>query len=377
MARQGLKRELAVALRKAMSQDDPVKYERLRVKTNGDVVLVDLTVERLAEPDVGKGTFLVVFDERKGEAAGAGVEAPAEAGEHEQRIADLERDLTTKEEYLRTAVEELETSNEELKSTNEELQSSNEELQSTNEELETSKEELQSVNEELVTVNAELQQKIEELSRANNDMNNLLAGTGIGTVYVDHQLRIQRFTPAATQIISLIQSDIGRPISDIVTRLDAASDLVAEIEAVLETLKTYEAEVRTRSGVPYLMRIQPYRTTDNVIEGAVLTFVDLSKRTQSRELTRPCRPDSLRRRRTRSCESAPRSSSSELLRASRRRRKTPRIWCTSCASTRSSWRCRTKSSGARRRRSRRRARRTSSSSIWRRSATLRWTKRAS
>ena len=127
-------------------------------------------------------------------------------------------------------------------------------------------------------MNAELQQKIEELSHANNDMNNLLAGTGIGTVFVDHAMLVQRFTPAATQIINLIQSDVGRPISDIVMRLDADRDLVGEIEAVLDTLVPHEAEVRTHAGVPYLMRIQPYRTTENVIEGAVLTFVDLSTR---------------------------------------------------------------------------------------------------
>ena len=279
MARPGFKRELAISLRKAITEDGPVRFDGLRVKTNGDFALIDLVVERIDAPDVAKGIYLVLFEEREGvEETEAGAGAPGGSPEHEQRIADLERDLSTKEEYLRTAVEELETSNEELKSTNEELQSSNEELQSTNEELETSKEELQSVNEELITVNAELQQKIEELSRANNDMNNLLAGTGIGTVYVDNQLRIQRFTPAATQIINLIQADVGRPIGDIVTRLDADHDVLGKLGQVLETLVPFEGEVRTQSGTPYLMRIQPYRTTENVIEGAVLTFVDLSAR---------------------------------------------------------------------------------------------------
>ncbi len=279
MARPGLQRELAIGLRRALAHDETVRFEKLRVRTNGDVAIVDLVIQRVDAPDAPKGIYLVLFQDRGDETASEGASAAgAESGEHEQRIADLERDLTTKEEYLRTAVEELETANEELKSTNEELQSSNEELQSTNEELETSKEELQSVNEELVTVNAELQQKIEELSRANNDMNNLLAGTGIGTVYVDNALRIQRFTPAATQIISLIQADVGRPVGDIVTRLDAGHDLVGAVEEVLKTLVSSEDEVRTHAGVPYLMRIQPYRTTENVIEGAVITFVDLSAR---------------------------------------------------------------------------------------------------
>jgi two-component system CheB/CheR fusion protein len=161
------------------------------------------------------------------------------------------------------------------------MQSSNEELQSTNEELETSKEELQSVNEELVTVNAELQKKIEELSRANNDMNNLLAGTGIGTIFVDHQLRIQRFTPAATRIINLIQTDVGRPVSDIVSRLVGYASLAHDTRAVLDTLATKEKQVQTQDGQWFLMRILPYRTLENVIEGAVLTFVEITQQKES------------------------------------------------------------------------------------------------
>ena len=146
------------------------------------------------------------------------------------RIATLKQELQAKEEYLQTTNEELETSNEELKSTNEEMQSVNEEMQSTNEELETSKEELQSVNEELATVNAELQTKVADLSRANNDMNNLLAGTGIGTIFVDHHLRILRFTPAATRIINLITSDIGRPVGHIVSNLKGYDRLLEDIQ---------------------------------------------------------------------------------------------------------------------------------------------------
>jgi two-component system, chemotaxis family, CheB/CheR fusion protein len=282
MAREGLRRELAAGIRRVVAKGEPVVYQRLHVKTNGDVALVDLRIEQMEPNDYPQKTYLVTFTETPLEVASEATAGVA-TGEYEQRIADLERELTSKEEYVQTAMEELETSNEELKSMNEELQSSNEELQSSNEELETSKEELQSVNEELVTVNAELQQKLEELSQANNDMNNLLAGTGIGTVFVDHQLRIQRFTPAATKIINLIQTDAGRPISDIVSRLDAEQDLVGDIQEVLDTLTVKEAEVRTAGGGQYLMRIQPYRTVDNVIEGAVITFVDVS--------SRPCRPD--------------------------------------------------------------------------------------
>jgi two-component system CheB/CheR fusion protein len=194
--------------------------------------------------------------------------------------------LRAKDEYLQTTQEELETSNEELKSSNEEMQSVNEELQSTNEELETSKEELQSVNEELATVNAELQAKVIDLSRTNNDMNNLLAGTGIGTVFVDHQLRILRFTPAASGIINLIPSDIGRPVAHIVSNLVGYEGLVADTRAVLNTLIHKEVDVQTREGKWYTMRIQPYRTLDNVIEGAVISFFDITETVQTREALR-------------------------------------------------------------------------------------------
>ena len=194
------------------------------------------------------------------------------------RIAVLEQELQAKDEYLQNTLEEIETSNEELKSTNEEMQSVNEELQSTNEELETSKEELQSVNEELATVNAELQTKVSDLSRANNDMNNFLAGTGVATLFVDHQLCISRFTPATTQLINLIKTDIGRPVGHIVSNLMGYEELAEDIKTVLDSLVLKEAEVQTKAGTWYLMRIRPYRTLENVIEGAVVTFVDITER---------------------------------------------------------------------------------------------------
>jgi two-component system CheB/CheR fusion protein len=184
---------------------------------------------------------------------------------------------------LQTKNELLQTSNEEFKSTNEEMQSVNEELQSTNEELETSKEELQSVNEELNTVNAELQNNITDLSRANNDMNNLLGGTGIGTVFVDHQLRILRFTPAATTVINLILSDVGRPLAHTVLNLTGYDTLVADVQLVLKTLIPREVEVHNTEGRWYAMRILPYRTLDNVIEGAAITFSDITETVQMRE----------------------------------------------------------------------------------------------
>ena len=190
----------------------------------------------------------------------------------------LENELQAKEEFLQNANRDLEVSNEELKSSNEEMQSINEELQSTNEELETSKEELQSLNEELATVNAELQSKVSELSRANNDMNNLLAGTGIATVFVDLQLLIMRFTPTATKIINLILSDVGRPVAHIVSNLKNYTTMVSDVQNVLDTLIPKRIEVQTFDDKWYSMSIQPYRTMDNVIMGAVITFIDITEK---------------------------------------------------------------------------------------------------
>jgi two-component system CheB/CheR fusion protein len=171
---------------------------------------------------------------------------------------------------------------EELQSTNEELQASNEELQSANEELETSKEEIQSVNEELITVNSELQNKLDELAHANNDMNNLLAGTDIATVFLNNDLEIKRFTPMAAKIINLIQSDIGRPIEQVTTTiLDV--NIVEEVIEVLNTLVFKEKDVRTMKGIWYLMRILPYRTEDNVIDGVIITFSDITSLKHARE----------------------------------------------------------------------------------------------
>lgn len=282
MAREGLRQELTTGVRRAMAQLETVRYTNVKVKINGEITRVNLVVKPVIEDDVARGLLLITFEDVVSETHSL----PANrlpVADSEQRIADLEREVSAKEEYLKTTIEELETSNEELKYTNEEVQSANEELQSTNEEMETSKEELQSVNEELLTVNIELHEKIDELSRANNDMINLMAGTGIGTIFVDFHLRIQRFTPAATQIINLIKTDIGRPVGHLASRLVGYDHLVADVRAVLDTLIPKEAEVQTTEGQFYLMRIQPYRTVENVIEGVVLTFVDVTRQTRLQE----------------------------------------------------------------------------------------------
>ncbi len=292
MAREGLLRDLTIALHKVSVTKEIVRCPGLSVKTNGNRTRVNLTVcPVLSDPAAAPEGFLylVILEEALPSDAVTGNRTTVsinKSSEANARIKALKKELQAKEEYLKTAHEELETSNEELKSSNEEMQSVNEELQSTNEELETSKEELQSVNEELATVNSELQNKVGDLTRSNNDMKNLLAGTGVGTIFLDLQLRILRFTPAATRIINLIHSDVGRPITHIVSNLVGYDRLIADVQAVLDSLIPKEIEVQLQAGEWFMLRILPYRTVDNVIEGAVITFVDITeiKRTEEEAL---------------------------------------------------------------------------------------------
>lgn len=295
MAREGLRQPLTVALRGAKVANRRIDQPGVRVKTNGHHTAVDLSVLPLetAPGASGPGLFLVILGPARGSMEQEGTEPAKDTQQEAGYLSGLKRELLAKEEYLQAANEELETANEELRSYNEEMQSINEELQSTNEELETSKEELQSINEEFATVNAELSEKIVELKRVNNDMTNLLAGTGIGTVFVDHQLRILRFTPAITQVVNLIPSDVGRPVGHIVSNLAGYDRLVEDAQLTLDSLVPVETEVTSKTGQVYLLRIRPYRTQDNVIEGAVITFVDISevKRVQNayRESDAKCR----------------------------------------------------------------------------------------
>ncbi|MFA6029687.1 MAG: chemotaxis protein CheB [Elusimicrobiota bacterium] len=296
MAREGLRRDLATALHGAATRKETARRPGLRVKTNGDFTEVDLTVRPLGA--AGEGLYLVVLEDAPGKTGAplsrrASVTRGAPNAEEGARVAALEEALRAKDEHLQSTVEELETANEELQSSNEEMQSVNEELQSTNEELETSKEELQSVNEELSTVNTELQTKVNELSRTSNDMSNLMTGMGIATIFVDHQLRIQRFTPAATQLVNLIPTDVGRPVGHIVSNLEGYDRLVGDVKEVLDSLAPKEVEVRSKTGDWFLLRIRPYRTLENVIEGAVITFVDVSELKRIQASLREA--DSLRR----------------------------------------------------------------------------------
>ncbi len=277
MAREGLKLELTAAVRKALTQATEVKVREVPVKSNGDRLKVNLTVKPLLIPEAPPGLLLILFEE-------VPVEAPAKRSKtrpggdrvKEQRLAELEKDLQYTKENLQTTIEEMETSQEELKSTNEELQSTNEELQSTNEELTTSKEELQSLNEELMTLNSELQVKNDEFSLANNDLRNLLNSTQVPTLFLDDHLIVKRFTNQAAKIFNLIAGDVGRPLTDIVSHLQYGT-LVQDVQAVLETLVFQEKQLRTHEGRWFTMRIMPYRTLENTIEGVVLTFNDITE----------------------------------------------------------------------------------------------------
>lgn len=290
MAREGLRTALATALHRSATARELVRTRGLKVKTNGHFTIVDLSVRPVGASAAATDTplYLVMMEEAPQPIAVPLFTHAVAPGEHdtEARVAALQEELRAKEEYLQSTHEELESSAEELKSSNEEMQSVNEELQSTNEELETSKEELQSVNEELATVNNELQTKVIELSQANNDMNNLLAGTGIGTVFVDHQLRILRFTPAAYAITNLIPTDVGRPVGQIVSNLVGYDRLVPDVQEVLNTLQPREVDVQSTRGRWFTLRIQPYRTIDNVIEGAVMSFTDITETVRTREALR-------------------------------------------------------------------------------------------
>ncbi len=282
MAREGLQLELRTALRKAFTQKEDVVSEGIQVRSNGGFQTINLEIQYIRKPEYLQGLLMVVFIDVP---APRDKETTPKEGYEERidkRVVELEFEVKSTKEHLQTTIEELETSNEELKSANEELQSSNEELQSTNEELETSKEELQSVNEELLTVNAELQNKIDELSQTNNDMSNLLVSTQVATIFLNNELRIKRYTPAATGIINLIQTDVGRPAGDMSSRLDYP-ELVRDAEEVLRTLVAKEKLVSHAEGKWFTVRIMPYRTKENVIDGVVITFLDVTELRKTQE----------------------------------------------------------------------------------------------
>jgi two-component system CheB/CheR fusion protein len=282
MIREGLKLELASLIRKAISKKASVTKDDLEVKTNSNFQLINLKVKPFGETKSKQGLMMVVFEEVTGPQKRSVKKRGRKAPVAYNQIAEMEEELKFTKESLHATIEELETANEELKSANEELQSTNEELQSTNEELETSKEELQSLNEELSTVNMELQGRNDELSTINNDMRNLFESIEIATIFLDNNLCVRRFTSQSTQIINLIQADIGRPLGHIVSNLKYEK-LGEDAAGVLKNLAAIEREVETIDGCWYFMRITPYRTTGNLIDGVVMTFVDIQKQKEAAE----------------------------------------------------------------------------------------------
>jgi two-component system CheB/CheR fusion protein len=283
MARPGLKKELAAAIREVATHMQGTVYRGLEVDYDGGKLFLNLTVKPILERFAMRGLKMVVFEEtavptkqKKSRVEGVPVKHKGKG------VAELERELQNAHESLRTTIQQLEAANEQLQSANEELQSTNEELQSTNEELETSKEELQSLNEESATVNAELQARIDELSKTHDDMKNLLDATEIATVFLDTELRVRRFTPKATGIIPLTRADVGRPVKDLASAL-VGVDFAKAGEQVLENLTVRESEVASNDDRIYVMRVRPYRTTSNVIDGVVITFEDITVRKRAEQ----------------------------------------------------------------------------------------------
>lgn len=276
MAREGLKTELPNLILKTQKSKKKEIKKGIPIKNNGKLQLVDLALYPFRNFGSEEDLLLLTFIDRSDTPKVTSSKPKPKTAKEISEVNALEQELAATKEYLRTTIEQLEISNEELKSSNEELQSSNEELQSTNEEMETSKEEMQSVNEEIITVNSELQDKIDELAQAYDDMNNLLSSTEIGTLFLDSNFKIRRFTPIMNKIINIIETDVGRSVTDLYFNLDY-EELFKDIKSVLDTLNPVKKNIKSKDGLWYYMQVMPYRTSENVIEGTVITFVNVTQ----------------------------------------------------------------------------------------------------
>jgi two-component system, chemotaxis family, CheB/CheR fusion protein len=276
MLREGLRAEFHLAFHQALGQREPVILRNLKVGTNGSTQTVNITIQKIEIPESLKGAIFIVFNDIP--------DIPAYTSDSTTKTKDVtnpkglefEKQLQKAREEKQSLIEEMQASHEELKSANEELQSSNEELQSTNEELTSSKEEMQSLNEELQTVNAELQIKIDDFMRVDNDMKNLLNSTNVATLFLDKDLKIRRFTNQATKIFKFIKSDIGRPFTDQVSEL-IYPEMANDALEVLETLVLKEKQIPGKKGQWFSIRIMPYRTFDDRIDGLVITFINITE----------------------------------------------------------------------------------------------------
>jgi two-component system CheB/CheR fusion protein len=275
MLREGLRNEFPIAFRKAIMTKESVVLNNIKVGANGETQNLDISFQWIDKPAPLHDTIMIVFTDIP---AIIDIKLKTKKGKntlHSIKQLELEKELQQTREEMQSVLEKMQTSQEELKSTNEELQSTNEELQSTNEELTTSKEEMQSLNEELQTVNAELQSKVDDFSRVNNDMKNLLNSTDIATLFLDKELNIRRYTPQATKIFKLIKSDIGRPFTDQVSDLEYPELAVDALE-VLRTLVFIQKQISTKDKRWFSIRVMPYRTFDDRIDGLVITFINIS-----------------------------------------------------------------------------------------------------
>jgi PAS domain S-box-containing protein len=272
MAKEGLRIPVRKALRQAATTHERVIQKHVSVRMNDGVSSVDITVEPLTELQPAN-LYMIVFEDAASDRVTQQSATPALDASSEEIIRHLENERRDAQEHAQAAFEELETSNEELKS-------ANEEYQSTNEELETSKEELQSFNEELETINTELNHKVVELDKANSDLQNLLESTKIATIFLDGELRIKSFTPAAIDMFRLIAGDVGRPITDLAARFHH-SNLAEDVREVLRSLAPRERQLAGEGRRHYQMRVLPYRTVHDVIDGVVITFTDVTELKES------------------------------------------------------------------------------------------------
>jgi two-component system, chemotaxis family, CheB/CheR fusion protein len=275
MLREGLRNEFSSGFRKAIMYKESIIIPNLKLGVNGHTLTLNLNIQWIEKPQPLKGMLMIIFDDVSEIVSQKQIPKIVKKGSESINQSILEEELQHLREEMQGTLEEMQTSQEELKSTNEELQSTNEELQSTNEELTTSKEEMQSLNEELQTVNAELQSKVDDYTRVNNDLKNLLNSTDIATLFLDKDLNIRRYTDEATKIFKLIKSDIGRPFTDLVSDL-IYPELATDALEVLRTLIFIEKQIPTKDERWFTIRIMPYRTFDDRIDGLVITFINMS-----------------------------------------------------------------------------------------------------
>ncbi|NDJ33078.1 MAG: PAS domain-containing protein [Chloroflexi bacterium] len=289
MAREGLDADLTIALHEAFTDDDEtITRQGVWVKTNGDERIIDLVVKPIRDNQLGNRLKLVIFHLKMMGTELRSTEPITDMAEDEPNavITRLRQDLKQTQDVLQSTTQALQAKSEELTTSMEEIRSANEEVQTTNEELRTSKEELESMNEELNTLNTQLTDQNHELTRAKNTLHNFLQSTEIGMIFLDQNLRIREYTTAVTNIFGLRRSDLGRPLGEIAAQV-IHEDLMADATFVLDTLKSVEKEVRATDGSWYNLRIRPYRTTSNVIDGLVLTFTDISVQKQDQADTGP------------------------------------------------------------------------------------------